>query len=245
MRVVLIEDEVPALEHLEHLLLKVRPDAEVTARLRTVKAIHAWLDEAKAECDLVIADIQLGDGSSLDALQGRRLSVPVVFATAHDDRHAEAFERNGVAYLLKPLRESDLAAALDRIERVEQHILTQHQSARFLERIVGRRGLDWAGVAVEDVRWIRTRNGATTAMTVEGDELLLEDPLNRVQSRLDPVRFFRANRWYLVSLDGVVRVRSVGRGRLGLMLDPVSDEPVEVTQQHAAAFRAWFGIPNR
>lgn len=247
MRVVLIEDEVPALEHLERLLTRIRPSATVVARLRTVKAVNAWFDDPTHACDLVLADIQLGDGTSFDALRGRPLSVPVVFATAHDDRHAEAFERHGVAYLLKPVREADLAMALDRIDRLEQHILTQHSQAdvQYLERLVGRRGLDWAGVAVQEVRWIRTRNGTTTAMTANGDALMLEDPLNRVQSQLDPARYFRANRWYLVALDGVVRVRSVGRGRLGLVLSPPTDEDVEVTQQHAGAFRAWFGMPTR
>lgn len=249
MRAVLIEDEVPALEHLEALLGRVRPQAEVVARLRTVKAVRAWFAEG-AGCDLVIADIELGDGTSLEALREVELGVPVVFATAHDDFRAEALERNGVAYLLKPVREAALAAALDRLDRLEQHFVgSLRELVQRLEqapsRLVGRRGVDWVGVPVADVRWIRVRNGVTTATTADGAEIMLEEPLNRLQAMLDPTRFFRASRWYLVSLEAVARVRSVGRGRLGLVLDPPAGEDVEVTQQHAGAFRAWFGMPGR
>lgn len=83
----------------------------------------------------------------------------------------------------------------------------------------------------------------TTAFVADGAELLLEDPLNRLQDLLEPAGFFRANRWYLVSLGAVTRVRPVGRGRLELVLAPAADEVVEVPQTHAQAFKAWFGVP--
>ena len=85
--------------------------------------------------------------------------------------------------------------------------------------------------------------GTTTAHDAEGTEVMLEEPLNRLQAMLEPAGFFRANRWYLVSLAAVSRVRPAGRGRLSLVLDPPADEVVEVPQQQSAAFRAWFGMP--
>lgn len=250
MRVVLIEDEVPALEHLERLLGRVRPRAQVVARLRTVRAMRAWFADVQTAPDLILADIHLGDGTSLDAMDGSDLATPVVYTTAHDDHHADALAQNGIAYLLKPVREAELAAALDRLDRLEQHFRggthpAPTDPAGWPQRLVGRRGLDWVGVPVSDVRWIRVRHGVTTAVTDDGSELMLEEPLNRVQSQLDPARFFRANRWYLVSLDAIDRVRAIGRGRLGLVLSPPAADDIEVTQQHAAAFRSWFGMPSR
>ena len=248
MNVALIEDEVPALEHLERLLLRCRPDTRVVARLRTVRQTRAWLASPGVEYDLVVADIQLGDGTSLDALGEADVAVPVIFTTAHDQYWSQAFDRNGVGYLLKPVRQEALAAALQRLERLERHFVGSLramvqglQSAP--SRLVGRRGRDWVGVSVVDVRWIRVRRGMITAHTAAGTEILLEESLQHLQTVLEPANFFRANRWYLVSLTAVTRVRAAGRGRLALVLDPPSEDVVEVPQQHAAAFKAWFGVP--
>jgi DNA-binding LytR/AlgR family response regulator len=255
MRVALIEDEVPALEHLELLLARIRPDAEVVAKLRTVRQTRVWLREGAARCDLVLADIQLGDGLSLDAFAEAPCEVPVVFTTAYDHHLAPALAGNGIAYLLKPIREAELAVALAKHERLERHYVGGLGAvARLLSsgvahgpaappRLVGRRGLDWVNVPVEDVRWVRVRNGITAAVVADGGEVMLEEPLHRLQEQLAPAGFFRANRWYLVSLRAIERVRPEGRGRLRLILAPTPDEPVVVPQENAAAFRGWFGMP--
>ncbi len=245
MRVAIVEDELPALEHLEVLLGRVAPDAEVVARLRTVRETRAWL--ATGQADLVVADIQLGDGLSLDAFAEVERDVPVVFTTAYDHHLAPALAGNGIAYLLKPLREAELAAAVAKLRRLERHFAgSLSQLARRLggraERLVGRRGVDWVGVDVADVAWIRVRHGITVARVRSGPEVMLEEPLEALQARLDPARFHRANRWYLVALDAVARVRGEGRGRLVLVLDPPADDEVVVPQPQAAAFRAWFGM---
>ena len=243
MRVVLIEDEVPALEHLEAMLTELRPDWEVVARLRTVRQVREWLEHGS--CDLIVADIQLGDGRSLDALGDQ--GTPVVFTTAYDAFMAEAFDKHGVAYLLKPVELDSLRAALERRDRLERHFVGNLRGLlrdlqRPSTRLVGRRGVDWVGVEVDELRWIRVRHGVTTATMLDGTQIMLEEPLLQLETRLAPT-FFRANRWYLVSLAAVARVRPIGRGRLALTLSPESDEGVEVTQQHAAAFRRWFGMP--
>ncbi|MBX2796348.1 MAG: LytTR family DNA-binding domain-containing protein [Myxococcales bacterium] len=248
MRVALIEDEVPALEHLELLLGRIAPDCTVVARLRTVRQLREWLAGAPGRCDLIVADIQLGDGLSLDALGDSEWSVPVVFATAHDHYMADALRGNGIAYVLKPVGEAELAAALRKVRSLEQHFVGSLRAlAQRLEplaplRLVGRRGLDWVGVDAADIRWIRVRHSTTTATTADGATVMLEQPLNKLSEMLQPRGFFRVNRWYLVSLAAVVRVRSVGRGRLAVLLEPPADEPVEVPQTHAAQFRTWFGM---
>jgi len=246
VRVALVEDEVPALDQLERLLLAIRPDAAVVTRLRTVRQTRAWLADP-GRCDLVLADIELGDGLSLDAFADSELDVPVVFVTAYDHYLTAALAEHGIAYLLKPVDRDALAAALTKLDRLERHFVgALGEVARRLTespaRIVGRRGLDWVGVPVEAIRWVRVRNGITTAATADGDTLMLDESLSRLETQLGPAGFLRVNRWYLACLEGVARVRSAGRGRLELVLDPPAEEPVVVPQEQAAAFRTWFGI---
>jgi DNA-binding LytR/AlgR family response regulator len=247
MRVVLIEDEVPALDHLAALLRKVAPDARVTAQLRTVRETRAWI-AAGAEADLVLADIELGDGLSLDALADSGLTAPVLFTTAFDHYLAPALAGNGVAYLHKPVREADLAQAIEKVRRLERHFLGGLADlARRLRpphpaRIVGRRGLDWVSLATEDLAWVHVRHGGSWAMDRHGAELLLDAPLSALEPTLDPARFLRVNRWFLVALAAIRRVRPEGRGRLLVVVEPEAPVPVVVPQEGAAAFRSWFGL---
>lgn len=240
MRVALVEDEPVAMEHAEALLARIEPAARVVARLRTVRELRAWL--GTTEVDVILADIQLGDGLSLDALAAAPLTPPIVFITAYDEHLVPAFASNGIAYLLKPLRETELAAALGKLRRLERHFLGALVTLARPERVVGRRGLDWVGVAAQDVAWFVARHGGTWARSFAGDELLVDESLTALAARLDGRRFFRANRGAIVNLTAVARVRSAGRGRLGLVLDPAPPEDVVVSQEHAAAFRTWFGM---
>lgn len=248
MRIALVEDEVPALEHLERLIGRVAPHARVTARMRTARELRAWLAEG-APADLLVADVELGDGLSLDALAEAPSGLPVVFTTAFDHYVLPALSADGVAYLLKPVREAELAGALAKVRRLERHFLgglaelaRRAQAPPPAARLVGRRGLDWVSVPVEELAWLAVRLGATWAVDRSGAEVLLEEPLAAVHARLDPARFHRVNRWTVVALPAIRRVRPEGRGRLALVLDPPAPEPVVVPQEGAAAFRAWFGM---
>lgn len=251
MRVALIEDELPALEHLGLLLSRIVPEARVIAQLRTVRETRAWLGSG-APADLILADIQLGDGLSLDALADTTLDVPIIFVTAYDHHLAPALASNGIAYLLKPIREADLAAAIGKLRRFERHFIGNlgqmaQQIARHVSapatvprRLVARRGLDWVSLPVEELAWFTVRHGVTWVMDKRGVEAMVEEPLGTLESRLGD-GFFRANRWFLVSLSAIVRVRPEGKGRLALVVHGAA-EPVVVPQEKAAAFRAWFGM---
>lgn len=247
MRVALIEDELPALEHLELLLGRLLPQLQVCARLRTVRETRAFLREGPP-VDLLVADIQLGDGLSLDALAAHPVDLPVIFTTAYDHHLAPALAGNGIAYLLKPIREAELAQALAKLRRLERHFLGGEgplapvAAPPALERLVGRRGGDWAGLELEAVAWFTVRNGIVWAVDQAGQELMIDPSLSQLEARLDPRGWFRVSRWFLVRLSAVTRVRAEGRGRLSLTLAPPSAEPVLVSQESAPAFRAWFGI---
>lgn len=247
MRVALVEDELPALDHLAVMLQRVEPRAEVVARLRTVRQTRAWLVDGEAE--LIVADIQLGDGLSLDAFEDSPRTIPIVFATAHDHYLAEALAGNGIAYLLKPLRDDDLAAAIAKLHRLERHFIgtlgALAWSVRPRERLVGRRGRDWVGLPVDALAYVQVRTDGVIATDHAGQEILLDEALSSLQTRLDPARFHRVNRQTLVAIDAIARVRAEGRGRLSLQLLPPSDLPVEVAQEGAAAFRQWFGMRSR
>ena len=83
MTILLLEDEYPAAERLQRLLLQAAPEATVAAHLDTVAGAVQWLQTHPAP-DLILADIQLADGLSLDVFDQLVVGSPVIFTTAYD-----------------------------------------------------------------------------------------------------------------------------------------------------------------
>src|SRR5215813_1666829 len=107
MRVIIIEDEVPAVNRLTRMLHSISDEIEVVKKLDSVEASVNYFRTA-VNVDLVFMDIQLADGLSFDIFQQVELKAPVVFTTAFDQYALKAFKVNSVDYLLKPVNEKDL-----------------------------------------------------------------------------------------------------------------------------------------
>jgi len=114
MTILILEDEYPAAERLQRLLTQAAPTAQVLAVLDTVAGALAWL-AANPAPDLILSDIQLADGLSLDVFAQTVVRSPVIFTTAYDQYALQAFRANGIDYLLKPLKLPELQAALAKL----------------------------------------------------------------------------------------------------------------------------------
>jgi two-component system LytT family response regulator len=114
LRILILEDEYPAAERLQRLLAQAAPTAQVLAVLDTVAGALAWL-AANTAPDLILSDIQLADGLSLDVFAQTLVRSPVIFTTAYDQYALQAFRANGIDYLLKPLKLPELQAALAKL----------------------------------------------------------------------------------------------------------------------------------
>ena len=116
MTILLLEDEYPAAERLQRLLTQAAPGVQVLAVLDTVAAALAWL-AANPAPDLILSDIQLADGLSLEIWEQAVVPSPVIFITAFDAYAIRAFQANSIAYLLKPVKLAELQAALTKLRQ--------------------------------------------------------------------------------------------------------------------------------
>lgn len=114
--VLILEDEYPAAERLQRLLHQAAPGAQVLAVLDTVAGALAWLASNPAP-DLILSDIQLADGLSLEIWEQAVVTSPVIFTTAYDAYAIRAFRANSVDYLLKPVKLPELQAALQKLRQ--------------------------------------------------------------------------------------------------------------------------------
>ena len=129
MTVLLLEDEYPAAERLQRLLLQAAPDARVLAVLDTVAGALAWLAAHPAP-DLILSDIQLADGLSLEIWEQAVVPSPVIFTTAFDAYAIRAFQAHSVAYLLKPVKLAELQAAIAKLHAQRAAVLNEELRMR-------------------------------------------------------------------------------------------------------------------
>jgi DNA-binding LytR/AlgR family response regulator len=243
MRVVILEDEPAAAAQLEDALRAWDPSARVVGVAESVRRAVELLATGP---DLVLADVRLADGLSLEAFDQVELACPVIFATAHDAFVIQALERNAIDYVLKPITRARVAAALDKYARLRDHFRRAPLRAlaadlgAYPERVLARKGAGFVAVPVAQIAWFTTEHKLTLLVDRAGARLIVDEPLGDLERRLDPRRFFRLNRQVLAQVDAVVRFRGGGKGKILVELRPPAEREVAVSQESAAGFRRWI-----
>ena len=222
-------------------------DDEPLARreLRRLLAAFKWVqvvgeaghvDDARAQIeslspDLVFLDIQMPGGTGFDLLAQLDRVPRIIFTTAYDQYAVKAFDVNALDYLLKPIEPERLATALGKIGPAPR----EATDTAPLEQIFIRDGHRCWFVPLREVS-LFTAEGNYVRLTWGRERPLLGRSLSALEEKLDPRRYFRANRAQLVNLDFIERVEPGEGGRLHLQL---RDGPeIEVSRRQARLFRA-------
>ena len=227
MRALLVDDERLARSELRR-LLRDFPDVEVAG-----EAAHVAEAEERVRAlrpDLVFLDIEMPGGTGFDLLE-RLEDVPaVIFTTAYDAYAVKAFEVNALDYLLKPIEQPRLAAAL---ERARSRTAARPRGPS-MERVFVRDGELCLLVELADVKLFESE-GNYARLHLDGKQPLLLRSLNYLEEKLDPERFVRANRQQLVNLRWVERIEPGPAGNLVLTLK--DGREVEMSRRQSLKFR--------
>lgn len=250
MKIVIIEDEKPAAEKLQKAIRLADPSAEICALLNSVHAAATWLQQHPMP-DLLFMDIELGDGLSFKIFESVRITSPVIFCTAFDEYWQEAFEYNSIDYLLKPVKQEKLAAALAKYEKLKQHFagnlqqLLQWQQqpapAGYRKRFLVKRGIDYVSIKTEDIACFYATHKLVCMVDNRNQKYILDQSLAEIEKQLDPSLFYRVNRKYLVQQGAIKKIKAYPKSKLLLELDPPADEEIIIAQENTNAFKAWMG----
>jgi DNA-binding LytR/AlgR family response regulator len=250
MTIIIIEDEKPAAEKLKKALLKFEPAVEIPAILSTLKSAIAWFQENPVP-DLLLMDIELTDGLSLELFDRCQISCPTIFITAYDEYWQEAFECNSIDYLLKPVRSDQLENAIIKYRKLKHHFIS-NQSAMlqqlraadsnntYRKRFLVKKGIDWVAVKTEEIAYCYAAHKLSFIVDQQGQQFILDRSLVDLENGLDPNLFFRVSRKWLVNIQHIKRIKTYSKSKLLLELNPPACEPIIVSQENAAAFRQWI-----
>jgi DNA-binding LytR/AlgR family response regulator len=249
MNVAIIEDEPIAADRLEKLILETDPSIKVVVKLQSVRESVRWLMRNTA--DLLFLDIQLSDGLSFSIFEEVTVHTPVIFTTAYDQYTIRAFRLNSIAYLLKPVNKTELQESLAKYHTLKS-VFTQ-DIGRLLETLEGRdpgyrkRFLIQYGdrikkLEVSEIAWFQAMEKSVFIRTLTDQSFPSDHTLDQLEQMLDPEKFFRINRKFLVHIEAIASMTAWSRGRIRLDLrpSPGEDSDTIVSTDRSPGFRKWL-----
>jgi two-component system LytT family response regulator len=236
LRVLNVDDEALALRRLE-ILLRAMPNVEQVGQAKGVREALTKIDDLAP--DVVLLDIKMRDGTGFDLIEAltRRSIVPVViFVTAFDRFAVRAFETSAIAYLLKPIEGDRLALALQKARHRLNEIDAEQRIAELREIIRSLRSeVDEGDARYASEFWLKS-NSSLVKVPVDSIECvcsedeyvrlhaasgsyLMRGSIRQLQQRLDPGRFVRIHRRWLVRKAAIARLQTSSLGGTIVLLN--------------------------
>lgn len=258
INVLIIEDESLTARRLKNLLQTYESSIRVLDLLPSVAKTLQWFANPTREVqpDLIFMDIHLEDDTAFRIIEELKLTIPIIFTTAYDEYTLQAFKANSIDYLLKPLDEQELFAAIDKFKTLRLtpthtnklpnlthlvDLLTQTQSAIYKDRFMVTVGTKIRSIETSSIAYFFFQDKTTFLTTREGQHLAVDYSLDKLVSILDPRQFFRVNRSFLVSLSAIRTIHTFAGSKLKLDLEPASKQEVFVSGDRITAFKDWLG----
>ncbi len=250
MNVLIIEDEKPAARRLSRMLDAL--GVQVNEMLHSVEESIAWFQENEHP-DLIFLDIQLSDGLSFEIFEHVQISSAIIFTTAYDEYALKAFKLNSIDYLLKPIDEDELEAAVNKYKNQYtkqpdvqlnfddiKKLLVNPIDRKFKKRYTIKVGQHLKIISSDDIECFYSENKATYLHTNSNRNYLLDGALEQVLTELDPENFFRVNRTFIVQINAIKDIIAYTNSRLKIILNTYNEAEIIVSRERVKDFKNWI-----
>ncbi len=250
IKVIIIEDEKPSARRLQRMLAEL--GIEAMAMLHSVKEAVNWFKKNEHP-DLILLDIQLSDGLSFEIFEQVVVNSAIIFTTAYDEYALKAFKLNSIDYLLKPIDDEELEIAINKFEisRPEKHdlmididqikrLLVNPLEKSYKKRFTIKIGQHLRMVNTEEIECFYSDQKATYSYTQERKNYLMDFSLEQLEDELDPLKFFRVNRKFIVNVNSINDIISYTNSRLQIKLNNFSELEIIVSRERVKEFKQWL-----
>ncbi len=252
MNILILEDEIPAYQklvtHLEECFGEnIRHDWS-----RSIADGKVFL-ETKTY-DFILSDIQLLDGLSFDLFDEVTVDCAILFCSAHDEYLFQAFNTNGIAYILKPYSQNDFKKAIEKYQSLFKqgdyntlnhstlHALKsalKEEQIHYKKRFVIKRAKGIQLLNVSDISIIKASGDFCMATDSEGKTHPISYSIGVLEEQLPPKKFYRINRSEIINIDFINNIESHFKNRLLLTMIG-SSEKVMTSSATTSEFRKWI-----
>ncbi|MDY8137392.1 LytTR family DNA-binding domain-containing protein [Aquimarina sp. 2201CG5-10] len=250
MNVLIIEDEKPAARRLNRMLGDL--DLKVNTMLHSVSESIEWFSNNEHP-DLIFLDIQLSDGLSFEIFDTVAIKSAIIFTTAYDEYALKAFKLNSIDYLLKPIDDDELEAAIKKYKeqlpekkqiQVDfediKKLLVNPIDRTYKKRYTARVGQHLKIFSVENIECFYSENKGTYLHTNENRNYLIDSTLESLEEELNPQQFFRVSRKFYVNINAIKDIISYTNSRLKIKLNHFDEQEIIVARERVKDFKEWL-----
>jgi DNA-binding LytR/AlgR family response regulator len=251
MDIVIIEDEVETAWDIQNTIASIRPDFKILAVLDSIESANDWFGNNKNP-DLVISDIQLGDGLAFAIFKTVQLTCPIIFCTAYNEYAMQAFETNGIDYILKPVNEKSLEKSIVKLESMFKAFVPRYHDFERLITEMNTRNKSYKTsllipyrnqlipIQTDDVALFKIDGDSSVLLTKQGQKYPVSKTLDSLEEQLDPKNFYRANRQYIVSYSAISQVEHYDERKLLVKMKACPAEHIVISKAKTTEFVRWM-----
>jgi DNA-binding LytR/AlgR family response regulator len=245
MRILIIEDEKPAADRLIRLISELDPTAEILDTIDSVEGVlNYWANNTPP--DLLLMDIHLADGSCFEIFKYEHIETPIIFTTAYDEYALQAFKTNALDYLMKPIKQAELAAAFAKFTKnsgtqsTKLDNVTALMTPQYVERFLIKMGQNYRIVELRDVAYFMSEDKISYAVKLDGKRSALDFTMDKLETMLSPKEFFRLNRQFIVTARSIEEMTAYSKSRVKIKLAPRNKEEPVVSSERTGDFKRWL-----
>ena len=248
IKILIVEDERIAADHLEKMLLSIDNSFLILKKTESVRETVNWLQNNQA--DLIFLDIQLSDGISFSIFEQIDIKTPVIFTTAYDQYALKAFKTNSIDYLLKPIDKNELELSIKKFKELSYNkqneinikdIIQQlKKPVEYQLRFIIYAGQKIKTIKTSDIAYFYVSEKGVFICTRDDKHYAIDYPMEKLEEMLDPLYFFRINRQFIIHIDAIENMFPYSKSRIKIELRPSSNIEAIVSFNNAHDFKKWL-----
>jgi DNA-binding LytR/AlgR family response regulator len=179
------------------------------------------------------------------------VNTPVIFTTAYDQYAIKAFQLNSIAYLLKPIRKTELEDSLKKYKQLKSAFSIdfeflmegiQNKKTDYKKRFLIQIGDKIKKIETHEIAWFYALEKNVFLTTFSNQSIAIDYSLDALENLLDPEQFFRINRKYFLNMNAIESMTAYSRGRVKIKLNPPAENEMDtiVSVERAAGFKKWL-----
>jgi len=252
MKIVIVEDEMLTAEDLAEILLNFPENIDIVKILSSVSDAIVYFKQ-NSYPDLIFCDIQLGDGHSFEIFKQVKIDVPVIFCTAYDEFALEAFQNNGIAYILKPFIKKDIKDALEKYKilrnrfsnaDIDYEVLFKNLQAKDNhDKKISSLLINWKDkiipVKITDIALFSLEYKMTQLTAFNNQKYFITHTLEELEE-ICGRNFFRANRQFLINRESISEALQYSARKLVLKLKIEGNFEIIISKNKVPEFLSWL-----
>lgn len=250
MKILIIEDEPLVAKDLERLIKEFDQEVSIIAVLPSVSSSKQWF-LTNTLPDLIFSDVRLSDGISFEIFESMDIRCPIIFSTAYDEYAIRAFKLNSIDYLLKPVDRFELHKAFVKYKSLQVGEVLSEQlktmltrwsdtsTKKFKERFLTLHRNSLVPVQESEISFFK-KEELIHLHTVTGEKYLSEhQTLDEIEGLVNPEKFFRVNRQFLVHIQVIGKIKTTHKG-LTIELKGSPTIELDISREKATVFKNWI-----